>query len=271
MEKFWKAALTFGGISAIGAFLFWSLYKEWLSLGIFSQLSPEHTYEIMKLFLLLTFFSLLAILFIHISSNKRKMREKVKRLENNVTKNKPKIPNIRTLENETHLDLLDNSGNTAILTAHQLYESEQNNVFEIIEPLQTDGFIDSFEVSPGNIESVYKKEGIYYVKSSFNKPLSKGEKTRRTFRCIFHNSFSGESQYWSRREGLPIDKFKIVIYFPLDRVYKGFAGYKQCLSYEDLYDVQPNEVTIEGRKCLSWELANLEDNRQRSYRLDWCW
>jgi hypothetical protein len=66
MEKFWKAALAVGGIAAIGAFVFWSLYRQWLSLPIFSQLSQEQTFAVMKIFLWLTFGSLLlfAILFL---------------------------------------------------------------------------------------------------------------------------------------------------------------------------------------------------------------
>jgi hypothetical protein len=61
MEKFWKAALAIGGLGAIGAFVFWSLYKQWLSLPIFSMLSPDQTFEVMKMFLLLTFASLLVL------------------------------------------------------------------------------------------------------------------------------------------------------------------------------------------------------------------
>lgn len=59
MEKFWKAALAVGGLGTVGAFVFWSLYKQWLTLPIFSMLSPDQTFEIMKIFLYLTFASLL--------------------------------------------------------------------------------------------------------------------------------------------------------------------------------------------------------------------
>lgn len=59
MEKFWKIALTIGGLGTVGAFVFWSLYKQWLSLPIFSMLSSDQTFEIMKIFLFLTFASLL--------------------------------------------------------------------------------------------------------------------------------------------------------------------------------------------------------------------
>ena len=59
MDKFWKAALAAGGVSAIGAFVFYSLYKDWLALPIFSKMTADQTFEIMKIFLYLTFGALL--------------------------------------------------------------------------------------------------------------------------------------------------------------------------------------------------------------------
>src|SRR6478672_11560578 len=55
MEKFWKAALAVSGLGAVGAFVFWSLYKQWLSLGIFANLTSEQTFIVMLVFLALTF------------------------------------------------------------------------------------------------------------------------------------------------------------------------------------------------------------------------
>lgn len=70
MEKFWKAALAVGGVAAIGAFVFWSLYKQWLSLPIFSQLNSGQTFAIMVLFLVLTFLSLVGFLFAYMRGGK---------------------------------------------------------------------------------------------------------------------------------------------------------------------------------------------------------
>lgn len=70
MKSFWKAALGVGGIAAIGAFVFWSLYKEWLSLEIFSQMSGDQTLEIMKLFLWLTFGSLIVMVIAYLLKGK---------------------------------------------------------------------------------------------------------------------------------------------------------------------------------------------------------
>jgi hypothetical protein len=55
MEHFWEVALSVGGVGAIGAFVFWSLYKGWLKLGIFQTLSSAQTFRLMILFLVLTF------------------------------------------------------------------------------------------------------------------------------------------------------------------------------------------------------------------------
>ena len=55
MQTFWKAALAVGGLCSVGAFVLWSLYKQWLTLPIFSRLSPQQTFTLMVIFLILTF------------------------------------------------------------------------------------------------------------------------------------------------------------------------------------------------------------------------
>lgn len=62
MEQFWQAALAIAGLGAIGSFVFLSLYRGWLHLGIFAQLTKGQTFTLMCLFLILTFLALLAIL-----------------------------------------------------------------------------------------------------------------------------------------------------------------------------------------------------------------
>ena len=58
-DRFWRAALAVGGVAAIGAFVFWSLYQKWLSLPIFSKLSPDQTYVVMIIFLIFVFVALI--------------------------------------------------------------------------------------------------------------------------------------------------------------------------------------------------------------------
>lgn len=70
MERLWKAAFAVGGVAAIGAFVFWSLYKQWLSLPIFSQLTSEQTFVVMLVFLGLTFLALLAAFALHARKSK---------------------------------------------------------------------------------------------------------------------------------------------------------------------------------------------------------
>lgn len=62
MNEFWRQALTVAGIGAIGAFVFWSLYKQWLKLPIFQQLTKKQLYNLSVLFLVLTFLALIATL-----------------------------------------------------------------------------------------------------------------------------------------------------------------------------------------------------------------
>lgn len=70
MEKFWKAAVGAGGLGSVGAFVFWALYNNWLSLPIFSQLTQEQTFIVMLLFLGLTFLSLVTLLVTYIIAKK---------------------------------------------------------------------------------------------------------------------------------------------------------------------------------------------------------
>lgn len=66
MEEFWKIAIGTCGIGAIGAFVFWSLYKNWLKIGIFAQLTKKQTFILMLIFLILTFAFGTAALFSYI-------------------------------------------------------------------------------------------------------------------------------------------------------------------------------------------------------------
>ena len=55
METFWEAALSVAGIGAIASFVFWSLYKHWLSVPALEKLDSNQLYGLFKLFLVLTF------------------------------------------------------------------------------------------------------------------------------------------------------------------------------------------------------------------------
>ena len=75
IEKFWKAALAIGGLATVGAFLFWSLYNQWLALPIFSTLSQAQTFSIMLVFLLLSFmaYAILVIAYFRTPESKTRM------------------------------------------------------------------------------------------------------------------------------------------------------------------------------------------------------
>ena len=60
MERLWKAAIGVAGIGAVAFFVFYSLNARWLTLPIFPELTQTHAYELMRLFLLLTFAALIA-------------------------------------------------------------------------------------------------------------------------------------------------------------------------------------------------------------------
>jgi len=81
MEKFWKVAVTICGLGAIGAFVFYMLYKNILTLPIFSKLSQDQTFIVMLCFIFLIFVALLAILAAYILSiwkGRKKTSDEVK-------------------------------------------------------------------------------------------------------------------------------------------------------------------------------------------------
>ncbi len=55
-STFWEVAVGIAGLGAIGAFVFWSLYKKWLTLRIFANLTEKQTFQLMRLFLVFSFF-----------------------------------------------------------------------------------------------------------------------------------------------------------------------------------------------------------------------
>jgi len=71
VEKFWKTALAIGGVASTGAFVFYSLNKQWLSLDIFSRLTPNQTFLIMLVFLLFVFLIAVFMLIAWVIDKKR--------------------------------------------------------------------------------------------------------------------------------------------------------------------------------------------------------
>jgi len=71
MQSFWKAALAVGGLAVVGAFVFWSLYKKWLTLPIFSKLSSDQTFYLMLIFLIFTFVVFIVCAVVYAISNKK--------------------------------------------------------------------------------------------------------------------------------------------------------------------------------------------------------
>ena len=58
MQKFRKTAWIVTGISALALVVFFLLYRQWLQLPIFKELSQTETFEVMLVFLTLTFCAL---------------------------------------------------------------------------------------------------------------------------------------------------------------------------------------------------------------------
>src|SRR5262245_197479 len=70
-DRIWEVAIGVCGLGAVGAFVFWSLYKQWLRLPIFSKLTRKDTFVLMLVFLGLSFLGLLALLALSYASEAR--------------------------------------------------------------------------------------------------------------------------------------------------------------------------------------------------------
>ena len=55
VEDLWKIAFSLTGISGVAAFVLWSLYKDWLQVPVLRDLARVQKYELLRLFLILTF------------------------------------------------------------------------------------------------------------------------------------------------------------------------------------------------------------------------
>jgi len=55
MQEIWKIGIGVAGIAAVGAFVFYALYKDWLRLRAVANLTREQRFKLFQLFLVLTF------------------------------------------------------------------------------------------------------------------------------------------------------------------------------------------------------------------------
>jgi hypothetical protein len=55
MEQLWKVALGIAGLGAVASFVVWSIYRQWLSLPIFQQMTKDHQFKLFRLVIVLTF------------------------------------------------------------------------------------------------------------------------------------------------------------------------------------------------------------------------
>ncbi len=60
MDELWKVAFGIAGIGGIACFVLWSLYKNWLKMDIFQQMTKEQQYRLFQLFFVLSFLFALA-------------------------------------------------------------------------------------------------------------------------------------------------------------------------------------------------------------------
>src|SRR5262245_22127290 len=55
MEEVWKVGFATSGLGAVAAFVVWSVYRQWLRLGVFQQMTKAQQYQLFRLIIVLTF------------------------------------------------------------------------------------------------------------------------------------------------------------------------------------------------------------------------
>jgi hypothetical protein len=71
MKSFWKAALAIGGTATVGGFILWSIYKQWLSLPIFPQLTQDQAFSLFRYLLIFTFLAFVILALVHMLRGRR--------------------------------------------------------------------------------------------------------------------------------------------------------------------------------------------------------
>ena len=70
MESFWRRAVVACGLGAVGSFVFFSLYKRWLELPVFSRMNSTQTFIAFICFLAFTLIALITIVIAHVKTHK---------------------------------------------------------------------------------------------------------------------------------------------------------------------------------------------------------
>lgn len=74
MQDLWKVAISVSGIGAIGAFVMWSLYRNWLKLDIFQRMTKKQQFRLFVLFMTFTFLFAIASLVVYIEAINREIK-----------------------------------------------------------------------------------------------------------------------------------------------------------------------------------------------------
>lgn len=173
------------------------------------------------------------------------------------------------LTNVTTLDIRDTEGKYLHYSSRATLRAIKDNVFETTDEFETDGGLDSFEVSPGKITSLKKTIGKVELKCDLGRNLVTGEEIEQIIRCRYLDSFCERYNYWTTHVVFPTRKLALTLQFPRERSYKSYGTKMKRGTYEFECSVKPQPIIIGGRPCLHIEIERpILDN---SYLLEWTW
>ena len=144
-----------------------------------------------------------------------------------------------------------------------------NEVDSYIESFSPDGRISNFSVDPGTIDTIWQEGGLTLIKTLFPKKLRRGEVATRTFRSVWFDSFTNNSEYWQERQDHPSKNVEILVRFPKGRPPKYWSTYEREGSTIRPTKWQTERVELNGKPGL-----RLFIDRPRmlyGYFLRWQW
>jgi len=170
---------------------------------------------------------------------------------------------------DTHviMKINDTEGkNVSFQKSEKLVLKKEGKIF-IPEEAGSDGSVDGFYVSNGDIDEVKKEEGLYRVKTHVVCDQC-GQHVNRSFGWTAHNGFIEKSEYMLFKHDFPTPVLRINLEFPTERPPISCMGLIRIGNIDQPYHVQP-VIINDTYPTVTWIISAPSDKDK--FRLEWNW
>ena len=176
---------------------------------------------------------------------------------------------LKMIRRSQELHIEDIKGENVKLIEKTVFEATKTGIDSYTESVQADGSIRDIIISPGTFVNQYTEEGMLYLISEFGTILNKGDRIKRTFQCVFVDTFTDDNCYWIKQPSDPIEQLSVIIKFPKERYFNRFFTSKKTSRYETKCEYKAKKDVIEGHPSLVWTLENPDP--EAKYKIEWFW